>query len=310
MITALCGGVGGSKLALGLYLESSPGDLSLVVNTADDLTFAGLHVSPDLDTVCYTLAGLAPTDVGWGIAGDTFHSLSMLETFGVPTWFRIGDRDLATHVFRTSQLQAGLSLTQVTETVTERFGVTASILPMTDDDVATELLVQGEWLGFQEYFVKRRHSDDVDAIRYLGLEAASTSAATLRAIDTADAIILVNSNPVLSILPILGVQDVNARVASSQAPRVAVSPVVGNDAVTGPAAKLLCLIEQPSSVVGVAGAYLGVIDGIVIDRQDRNRAAEIEAMGLAVLCTDTIMRTVEDRRRLARETLKFALSLR
>ncbi len=309
MIVALCGGVGGSKLALGLYRSLPPDELTVIVNTADDLEFCGLHVSPDLDTVTYTLAGLARKDVGWGIEGDTFAALGMLERYGVAGWFQVGDRDLATDVLRTSLRREGKSLTAITRRITAALGIRATILPMTDAPVATRLLVEDEWLHFQEYFVQRRHRDTVRAIRYEGIEAASITEEVREAISAADIIIIVNSNPVLSILPILAVPGINEPVVTSSAVRVAVSPIVGNAAVTGPAGELLALIGQPASSLGVAGAYTGVIDGILIDTQDADQAPSVEALGLRVQCTDLFMRDDAGRVRLAEETLAFARTL-
>jgi LPPG:FO 2-phospho-L-lactate transferase len=310
MITALCGGVGGSKLVLGLYRTLPPDELAVIVNTADDLEFCGLHVSPDLDTVSYTLAGLARRDVGWGIDGDTHSALDMLGRYGAPTWFQVGDRDLATDVIRTEMLRRGESLTRVTDHIASSLDVRATILPMTDARVTTRLLVEGEWIDFQEYFVRLRHSVPADAVRYDGIDAAVASPQVHDAVGSAEAIILVNSNPVLSILPILQVSGIDELIASSDAPRVAVSPIVGGAAVAGPAAELMGLIGQPATAAGVANAYLGVIDGMVIDSQDEAQAPEIEDAGLYVLCTDTIMRTIEDRERLAAEVLEFARGLR
>lgn len=310
MIAALCGGVGGSKLALGLYLSLAPDELTVLVNTADDLEFAGLHVSPDLDTVTYTLAGIARREVGWGIEGDTFEALAMLRRYGLPAWFQVGDRDLATDVIRTWLLREGVSLTDVTHRIATALQVRARILPMTDARVETRLRVGGTWLHFQEYFVARGHRDPVEAIRYEGLEAASTSTGVRRALSTAEVIVIVNSNPVLSILPVLGVDGVNEALTARTGPCVAVSPIVGESAISGPAAELMRLIDQPSSALGVAGAYLGVIDGFVLDQRDARLAPEIERLGPAVACMDTIMRTEDDRRRLARDVIEFAGSLR
>jgi LPPG:FO 2-phospho-L-lactate transferase len=310
MIVALCGGVGGSKLALGLYRTLPPGELTVIVNTADDLEFCGLHVSPDLDTATYTLAGLSRSDVGWGIEGDTSQALEMLARYGAPTWFEVGDRDLATHVIRTQRLRGGDSLTDVTLHIARSLGVRATVLPMTDGSVATRLLAGDEWIDFQDYFVRRRHAVPVSAVRYEGIEGTPATERVRGAIGSAEAIVLVNSNPVLSILPILETPGINDLVASSSAPRVAVSPIVGRDAVSGPAGELMRLIGQPASATGVANTYLGVIDGIVIDRRDADQEAAIEALGLAVVCTDTIMRDIDDRERLAAATLAFANELR
>jgi LPPG:FO 2-phospho-L-lactate transferase len=312
MITALCGGVGGSKLAWGLYTVLPADSLTIVVNTADDLDFYGLHVSPDLDTVTYTLAGLSRPDVGWGLAGDTFRALEMLSRYGQETtWFGVGDADLATHVYRTNALRAGETLTAVTRHLRECLGVRAEILPMTDDPVATRLLVDSEWLDFQEYFVHRRHQVPVDKYRYDGIEQASATETVVQALLRAEAIILVNSNPVLSINPILAVPSVRHEVQCSRAPRVAVSPIIGEAAVSGPAGELMRLIDLPASATGVARAYHGLIDGIVIDRRDAAQRDEIEAdLGIAVCCTETIMRTDDDKMRLAGKVIAFSQGLR
>jgi LPPG:FO 2-phospho-L-lactate transferase len=306
MITALCGGVGGAKLALGLYRLLPPNELTVIVNTADDLEFCGLHVSPDLDTVTYTLAGIARRDVGWGIEGDTFAALEMLKRYGVPTWFQVGDRDLATDVFRTDLLRRGKSLTAVTDTIADALDVQARVLPMTDAPVTTRLQIDGEWVHFQEYFVHRRHGDPVTAVRYDGIENARPTPLVRDALTTADVIVIVNSNPVLSILPILAVPGINDALIASSAPCVAVSPIVGGDSVSGPAGRLMRLIGQPPTALGFARAYLGLVDGVLIDQSDAEQVPSIEAEGLQVRCSDVIMQDEADRVRLAEETLTFA----
>lgn len=308
MIVALCGGVGGSKLVSGLAQIVPPEDLTVIVNTADDLEFCGLHVSPDLDTVTYTLAGMAGP-LGWGIEGDTSTTLQMLERFGVPTWFQVGDRDLATHIYRTAALRAGESLTAVTGRIAAGLGVKSRILPMTDARVSTRLLAGGEWLEFQEYFVHRRHGVRVDRIVYHGIETCGATDAVRNALEEADVIVIVNSNPVLSILPILAVPGINDLLVASSAPTVAVTPIVGRGAVSGPAGDLMGLIGQPPTAPGVAGAYLGVIDGIVIDLRDAEMMPEIEALHVRVRCADTIMQDMDGRRRVAAEALALAREL-
>lgn len=308
MITALCGGVGGSKLVLGLYRVLPPDTLTVIVNTADDLTVWGLSVSPDLDTAMYTLSGLAQPDLGWGINNDTFHALGALDRYGMPTWFRVGDRDLATHIVRTAGLREGKPLSAITAEMAQTLGLRARLLPATNDRVATRLQTGERWLDFQEYFVHRRHDDPIDAVTYDGIDDACPGPGVIEAIDRARAVILANSNPVLSILPILAVPGVRAALQSKQ-PVVAVSPIVGNDAVTGPAGRLMGVMGKAPTVVGLAEAYRDVIDGLVIDEQDTSRTEAIEAMGIRVLCTETIMRSLADRERLARETVAFAESL-
>jgi LPPG:FO 2-phospho-L-lactate transferase len=310
MITALCGGVGGSKLVLGLYRVSPPDSLSVIVNTADDLEFCGLHVSPDLDTVTYTLGGIARHDVGWGIEGDTFEALQMLGRYGVPTWFQVGDRDLATHTYRTNALRNGQRLTEVTQHLVSSLDVQAKLLPMSDDPVATQLLAKGEWLDFQDYFVRRRYRDPVEAVRHQCIERARPTEETLTAIAGAETIVLVNSNPVLSILPLLSLPGLREALLASRAPRVAVSPIIGLDAVTGPAGHLMHVIGRPPSAIGVAETYVDVIDGIVIDRADEAQVPRLEELGLRVLCTNILMPDDAARERLAAETLAFARTVR
>jgi LPPG:FO 2-phospho-L-lactate transferase len=233
----------------------------------------------------------------------------MLRRYGLETWFQVGDRDLATDIIRTDALRRGERLTDITAQIASSLGVTARVLPMTDDPVATRLLVEGEWIHFQNYFVRRRHADPVEAVRYEGIESAAATDEVLDAIEQAEMIVLVNSNPVLSILPILAVPGMNDVLVTAAAPRVAVSPLVGGDAVSGPAGDLMRLLSQPATALGVARAYLGVVDGIVIDRQDEALSGSIRELGLGVRCTDIIMRSEEDRVRLAGEVLSFARTL-
>jgi LPPG:FO 2-phospho-L-lactate transferase len=308
MITALSGGVGGSKLVLGLYRVLPPDTLTVIVNTADDLTMWGLEVSPDLDTTMYTLSGLAQPDLGWGINSDTFNALDALGRYGMPTWFRVGDRDLATHIFRTAALRQGKPLSAVTAEIARALDVRAEILPATDNAVSTRLRTVAQWLDFQEYFVHRRHDDPIDAVSYQGVTDARPAPGVIASIERAQAVILANSNPVLSIIPILEVPGVRETLQAKHSV-VAVSPIVGNDAVTGPAGRLMSVIGKAPTVVGLADAYRDVIDGLVIDEQDSNRANEVEALGIQVLCTRTIMQSLADRERLAQETLEFAESL-
>lgn len=308
MITTLCGGVGGSKLVLGLYRVLPPESLTVIVNTADDLTMWGLNVSPDMDTVMYTLSGLAAPESGWGINGDTFRALDGLRTYGMPAWFRIGDSDLATHLYRTTRLREGATLSRIAAEMTGALNIRARLLPMTDDQVATRLKMGETWLDFQDYFVRRGHQDPIEKIQYEGMDAALPAPGVLECINAATGVILVNSNPVLSVLPILAVPGIRSALQTKRAV-VAVSPIIGNDAVAGPAGRLMGVMGLPPTVVGVAEAYRDVLHGIVIDRQDAGRATEIEGMDIRVLCTDTIMRTLADRERLAAETLEFAEQL-
>ncbi|MBI2131452.1 MAG: 2-phospho-L-lactate transferase, partial [Candidatus Tectomicrobia bacterium] len=249
---ALAGGVGGAKLAVGLAAALPEGMLSVIVNTADDLALHGLHISPDLDTVMYNLAGLADPQTGWGIAGDTAGALDLIGRYGGPTWFRLGDRDLATHIRRTQRLSEGARLTEVTAELCAALGVRARILPMTDSPVATRVQTPGGELEFQDYFVARGTRPRVIGVRFQGAEEARPSPEAARAIEEARAIIFCPSNPIVSVGPILAVEGLRERILSARAPRVAVSPIVGGAALKGPAAEMLRSLGHEASAAGVA----------------------------------------------------------
>ena len=306
---ALAGGVGGAKLAAGLEAVLPPGDLSVVVNTADDFDLWGLHICPDLDTVMYTLAGIANAETGWGIAGESFDSLEMLARFGEDVWFKLGDRDLATHVLRTARLRAGESLTRITADLSAALGVRSAILPMCNEPVATVLDTPDGPLEFQEYFVRRRQRDEVLGVRLRGIDDASPTDAFLETLAGADLVVFCPSNPVVSIGPILAVPGMREALSSSPAPRVAVSPIVGGRALKGPADRMLASLGHEVSATGVARMYEGLVDGMVIDEVDDEERPGIEALGMRVLATGAIMREAPDRARLAREVLGFGAGL-
>ena len=309
MVVALAGGVGGAKLADGLYRALPPGRLVIVINTADDFELFGLRISPDVDTVMYTLAGLANPDTGWGIAGDTFSALDMLGRYGQDRWFWLGDRDLATHILRTQRLREGHTASEVARELAGALGIAARLLPMADEPVATMVRTpQGE-LAFQEYFVRRQQRDDVLGVRFAGIDAARVTDEVRAAVAAAEAIVFCPSNPIVSIGPILAVPGMSALLGASPAPKVAVSPIVGGRALKGPADRMLASLGHDVSPLGVAGLYRDLIDGLVIDRQDASLAPAVEALGTRVLVTETIMRSTDDRERLARETLDFARAL-
>lgn len=310
MIVALAGGVGGAKLADGLYRSLAPDTLTVIVNTGDDFDLYGLHISPDADTVLYTLADLANPETGWGIVGDTFATLEMLRRYGEDTWFLLGDRDFATHIQRTRWLREGQTPTQVADALRSALGVRARLLPMTDAPVATRVRTPDGELAFQDYFVRRQHRDEVLGIRFEGIEAALPSDAARAAIAGAEAIVFCPSNPIVSIGPILAVPGMRDLLRSARAPRVAVSPIVAGQALRGPADRMLAGLGDEVSALGVARLYRDVLDGIVIDASDAELAGRISAeLGMLVLATNTIMRSVDDRRRLAQDTLRFAESL-
>ncbi|HEV2404700.1 MAG TPA: 2-phospho-L-lactate transferase [Ktedonobacterales bacterium] len=306
MIVALAGGVGGAKLAHGLYKRALAGELTVIVNTADDFDLWGLRVMPDTDTVLYTLAGVANAQTGWGIADDTFATLGMLARYGAETWFQVGDRDFATHIQRTRLLREGRSYTEVVGALAEALGIRAAILPMCDTPVATVVRTPDGELAFQDYFVRRRHADEVLGVRFGGIEEAHAPAPALAALASAEAIILCPSNPIVSIGPILAVPDLREALTRSRAPKVAVSPIVGGRALKGPADRMLAGLGEEVSAFGVANHYRDLLNGIVIDALDADDATRIEALGMRVHITDTIMRSEEDRVRLAADVIRFA----
>ncbi len=305
MIVALAGGVGGAKLADGLYRVLPPRQLTVIVNTADDFDIFGLRVCPDADTVTYTLAGVANPATGWGIADDTFETLRMLGRYGRDVWFQIGDRDFATHIARTERLRSGASLTAVTAELVTALGVTADILPMCDEPVATQVMTPSGPLEFQEYFVHRHQSDTVTGIIFRGIDQARPTGAALGALREATAVIFCPSNPVVSVGPILAVPGLRERVARHPGPRVAVSPIVGGRALRGPADRMLESLGHEVSAYGVAALYRGLVDGMVIDEIDASLAPRIEALGMKVLIAPTVMTDSNDRSSLATRVLEF-----
>lgn len=309
-VVALAGGVGGAKLAHGLQIAlDDPHDLTVIGNTADDFDLYGLHICPDLDTVLYTLAGLANPATGWGIAGDTFATLEMVGRYTGQPWFQLGDRDFATHIVRTEQLRRGDSLSTVTAGLARALGISATIVPMSDEPVATMIDTPDGRLDFQQYFVGRRHADEVTGVHFAGINAAQPSAAALDAIEHAEAIVFCPSNPIVSIGPILAVPGMRAALARASAPKVAVSPIVGGQALKGPAAQMLASLGHEVSAAGVAALYTGVVDGLIIDELDEALAPRVEALGMRVHVINTVMRNDDDRANLARESLTFAQAI-
>lgn len=309
MIVALAGGVGGARMADGLQRAVPPGELTVVVNTADDFAHYGLHISPDLDTVMYTLAGIADPVNGWGIAGDTRHTLDAIARYGRDPWFLLGDQDFATHILRTERLRGGEPLSAVTRELATALGIPSRIVPMTDDRVATLIETPDGTLDFQDYFVGRRQRDRVLGVTFAGIERSTPSEAALAAIGAADAVVIAPSNPIVSIGPILAVPSMADALRATPAPVVAVSPIVGGKALKGPAASMLESLGHEVSARGVARIYGTLIDGLVIDETDRALTPEIELLGVRVLVTGTVMGDGPDRERLAREILDFARSL-
>ncbi len=299
-VLALAGGVGGAKLALGLANVLPPEQLVIVVNTGDDEEFHGLRVSPDLDTVMYTLAGLANPEAGWGLAGESFEALKMLSRYGAPTWFNLGDRDLATHIRRTELLRQGRSLSEATRELCRGLGVQHAVAPMTDDKVRTMVDTVEGLLPFQEYFVRRRCEPQARGARFHGADASKPSPAFDEALGSARALAFCPSNPFLSIDPILAVGGVRERIRAFTGPRLVVSPIVGGEALRGPAAKMMREMGRPVSCVSVAEGYAGLCDLFVIDQADAAHVDEIKALGMAPHVTNTVMNADRDKTALAR----------
>ena len=309
MIVALAGGVGGAKLAQGLARALPPAELTVIVNTADDFDLYGLRICPDLDTVLYTLAGLADPVQGWGIAADTFRTLEAITTYGRAPWFRLGDTDFATHILRTERLRQGETLTAVMAELAAALGVPTPVLPMSDDPVATLLDTPAGRLGFQDYFVARRQEDDVLGVVFAGVDDARLPDGVRSTLATAAVIVICPSNPIVSVGPILAVPGMRAAMTSASAPIVAVSPIVGGRALKGPADRMLATMGHDVSATGVARLYAGLIDGLVIDEADRHLKPAIVEMGIRVLVTPTVMGGPADRQRLAAEVLAFGQML-
>jgi LPPG:FO 2-phospho-L-lactate transferase len=312
VITVLCGGVGGAKLVSGLAaVLEDPAELTVIVNTADDFEHLGLAISPDVDTVLYTLAGLASEERGWGIEGDTWTALEMLGRYGMPTWFRIGDRDLGTHLVRTAWLRAGWTPTAVTAALARGLGVRASVLPMSDARVRTVVHTPDGALPFQDYFVRRMARDAVTGIVFEGLDDARPSAEALDAIARSAVVIVAPSNPLVSIGPIVRLPGMDAALAGSSALRVAITPLIAGKAVKGPTVAMLAGLGLAADPADVARLYRGFLDVFVLDAVDRAAAERVAEAGgppgrLAVECLDTLMADRAGRRRLALAVLDVA----
>ena len=300
MMAVFTGGTGGAKLVQGLQQVVPPEQLTVIVNTGDDLEWWGLHVSPDIDSVLYALAGLLSQDRGWGVEGDSFRCLERMTQLGGPSWFSLGDLDLATHLTRTAMLRAGKTLSEATAELAQKLGICARVLPMSDDRVSTMLDTAKGTLTFQEYFVRERHQVEVSAVRFEGAEQASPAPGVIESIERAEALIFAPSNPVTSIGPILAVPGIRDALRRTVAPIVAVSPIVGGAAVSGPAGRLMEMMGWPSSIAGVAKAYEDFLDVLVVDEADQDPAQRLRTQGRRVECARTIMRSDEDKRAVAR----------
>ncbi|HEV8719659.1 MAG TPA: 2-phospho-L-lactate transferase [Candidatus Binatia bacterium] len=306
MIVVLTGGTGGAKLIEGIAAEIDPADLTIICNTADDCVFYGLYVSPDIDTITYTLAGMIDPAKGWGIKNDTFAALEQLRRLGDDAWFQLGDKDLATHIMRTRLLKEGHRLSEVAGKVSRRLGVQATILPMSDERIETRIVMpQGE-ISFQEYFVKYHWARDVKTVRFVGAEQSKPGPGVIDAIERAEAIVICPSNPITSIGPILAVPGIRSALTEARAPVVAVSPIIGMAAISGPAHKLMIACGKEASALGVAECYDDFLDKLMMADEDRGLVSQIEKLHIEVILTDIRMRSLADKRRLALEVLDLA----
>lgn len=305
-VAALCGGIGGAKLALGLYRVCDSENLTVVVNTGDDFRHLGLYVSPDVDTVLYTLSGLSDPMRGWGRGDETWNFMAALGNLGGETWFQLGDRDLALHVERTSWLASGGGLGAFTDRIARSLGIAARIVPMSDDPVETVIVTTDGELPFQHYFVRYRCEPAITGVRFTGVAKAKVQPDAIAALAGADVIVVCPSNPYLSVDPILAVPGFREALKEARAPVVAVSPLVGAKAVKGPTAKIMAELKVPATPEAIAAHYAGLIDGLVIDHSD---AAAAGGLPVPVTATATLMETLSDRERLATDVLAFAATL-
>ena len=305
MIAVLAGGVGAARLLRGLVRVVDPADVIVVANTGDDLVLHGLHISPDLDTITYTLAEAGNPETGWGLAGETWQAMDALDRYGGPSWFRLGDRDLGTHLFRTGRLSEGAGLAGVTAEIAAAWELGFRLLPATEDHLRTMVtLADGGEVGFQEYFVGLRHDVPVSGIRFEGADDALPGPGVLEAITTAEAVVVAPSNPLVSIAPILAVPGIADVLKERRTTNVAVSPIVGGSALKGPADRMLAEMGHEASVVGVARLYRDLVATLVIDRVDADLADEVEAEGVRCVVTDTVMRTTDVAATLAKTAIE------
>jgi LPPG:FO 2-phospho-L-lactate transferase len=303
MIVVLTGGTGGAKFVDGLRLAAPPEELTFIVNTGDDLEWWGLHISPDLDSITYGLAGLLSRERGWGVKGDTFYCLQAMGQLGEPIWFHVGDRDLGVHLLRSRLLRGGKTLTEATAEIAAKLGVESRILPMSDDRVETRVDTPIGELSFQEYFVQRWYQDPVNGVRFEGATQSRPAPEVVEAIINASAVIVAPSNPITSIGPILAVPGIRQALRETRATIAAVSPIIGNAAVSGPAGILMAAKRLPVSIAGIAEAYEDFLDILIADVRDTESAKKLERPTLSVRCTNTIMQTTDDKMKLARTVL-------
>lgn len=306
MITVLSGGTGGAKFVDGLRHVVPPRELTVIVNTGDDLLWWGLHVSPDLDSITYVLADLLSKERGWGVEGDTFNCLGTMRRLGAPAWFGLGDRDLATHLLRTQLLASEKTLTEATAEIARRLGIESYILPMTDAKVETRVLTPHGELSFEEYFVREHHALAVEGVRFAGADQAQPAPGVVEAIMHTDAVLLAPSNPITSIGPILAIAKIRQALCATSAPVVAVSPIIGGAAVSGPAAELMRSQALPVSAAGVGQAYREFLDVLIVDGRDVAAAADMG--GIHCVAANILMKSGQDKVRLARTAVECCIS--
>ena len=305
MICVLTGGTGGAKFVDGLRQVMPPEEITLVVNTGDDLLWWGLYVSPDIDSITYVLSGMLSRERGWGVKGDTFLCLQAMGQLGEPTWFHTGDRDLAVHLLRSRLLAEGKTLSEATRVICDKLGVKARILPMSDSRVETRVDTPVGELSFEEYFVQRWYQDPVNSIRFAGASDAEPAPGVIDAIVSADAVLIAPSNPVTSIGPILAVPGIREALCRAKGKIIAISPIVANAAVAGPAGILMAAQGLPCSIAGIVQAYEDFLDVLISDTRDAGAAEALRGKGVRVQCTQTIMRGAEDKIALAQTALSF-----
>ena len=303
MLVVLTGGTGGAKLIEGFSHEVDPAELTIICNTADDFVLHGLNISPDLDTIMYTLAGLSDPEQGWGIRGDTFTVLQQLEKLGGDAWFKLGDKDTATHITRTRLLRDGLELSEVTDLLRRQLHIKSRIFSMSNDGIETRVdTAEGE-ISFQEYFVKRRWQPEVRKVFYAAVENSRPAPGVLQAIGDAAGIVICPSNPVTSIGPIVAVPGIRDALKQATAPVIGVSPIIGESAISGPAHKLMAAQGMEPSALGVAKGYVDFLNRFVIDSEDEALTSKLEALGIGVVVTSIRMKSLGDKQRLARQVL-------
>lgn len=309
LVTVLAGGVGAARFLEGLIRLAAQDHVTIIGNTGDDVEFYGLRICPDLDIVTYTLAGVVDAERGWGIRNDTNYCQQSLAGLGFESWFWLGDRDMATHIYRTSRLREGATLTEVTGELTKRFGLRVNLIPMSNDRVETRIITDHEELNFQEYFVKRHAQDAVRGVKFLGAEEADPSPGVIDSIRTSDHILIAPSNPAVSIGPILAIKGIRQALRENRRKTVGISPIIAGAPVKGPADKLMAGLGQEVSAYGVAQTYVDIMTGFIIDSQDKKIESRIKSLGVNVAVTDTLMRSLDDKVRVAKTVLDLAKNL-